>query len=172
MGCSVKGTPYYWLEHPDTYPIERMDFSEIFRVSAFNENDEFIFDIDYDAFENVLEKKKDGYSRKFLYKKINEPFDINQFIPMFAIARIDLEKGCTSITYQNSSSIYSCPDSSIRSIEEYNGSIRMDTEDYINDIIETTKSYFSSISSIHKVVVPVELRSKYSTYEASLSVPD
>lgn len=163
LGCSVKGTPYYWLKHPDTYPIERMDFSEIFRVSAFSKNNEFIFEIDYDIFENIMEGINADYRRKYLFKKKNDSLGIEQFFPLFAIVKIDLENGRTTILYQNSSTIYSCLELSPHDIEEYKGDIKADTEDYLNDIIETTKSYFCTMGTIHKVVVPVRLRSKYSS---------
>lgn len=54
LGCCVYGHPYYWIEHADAYPYYRPDYWENFRVAAFDEQDNYLFDFPYYDFHRTV----------------------------------------------------------------------------------------------------------------------
>ena len=66
IGSYVIGTPRFWIEHPDAYPTiqcERTDFLP----AAFQNDGNYLFDIDYVQFQKNLDSIQNGYTNRLLY---------------------------------------------------------------------------------------------------------
>ena len=48
LGSCIYGHPVYWLQHPDEYPSDRIDYFENFRISGFDSNGRFVSCRDYE----------------------------------------------------------------------------------------------------------------------------
>lgn len=156
IGCCVYGTPFYWLEHPDRYPAERMDYNSYFEPSAFNDDNEYLFQIDYSSFKDSVDKFKSAHEYELIFKRPDCQFDF--YYPLRAIITIDLNGEGSTVIYQNAAAVYIRPISEKKKIDQYNGAIQTDLEQYISDVIDLTKTFFSEKEGASKVIVPIELR--------------
>lgn len=156
IGCCVYGTPYYWFEHPDRYPAERMDYNSYFMPSALNDNDEYLFTIDYSKFEKSVEEFKSNYNYELIIKKPNCKFDF--YYPVRAIITLDMNSGGSTVRYQDTAEAYIRSISDKRNIEKFNGIIQIDTEQYTNDVIDLAETFFEKEENVSKVIIPIELR--------------
>lgn len=63
LGTCVYGHPFYWLEHPERYPEERVDYFDNFRPSIFDHQGKFIFNFDLiDKLTDEIDSIKEKYS--------------------------------------------------------------------------------------------------------------
>lgn len=56
IGCCVYGTPEYWIQNPQNYPSEKMDYWDIFRTSAFDMTGRYIFRANYSEIDSAIVK--------------------------------------------------------------------------------------------------------------------
>lgn len=61
LGCCLYGHPLYWLQHPDEYPSDRLDFFENFQVSGFDKKGKYIFCRDYELLSANIKTLSDNY---------------------------------------------------------------------------------------------------------------
>ena len=67
-GVCVYGHPYYWLEHPERFPEDRMDYDSFFRPSAFDSDG----NIDFCFNREGLQEKLDEIGRFYKYQFVSE----------------------------------------------------------------------------------------------------
>lgn len=156
IGCCVYGTPYYWFEYPDRYPEERMDYNYNFKTSAFDDNNDYMFAIDYPAFEESVKEIKSIYKYELLAKRPDCKFDF--YYPIRAIITLDLRGGGSTVRYQDTTTANIRPISDKQNIGKYNGDIQADTKQYIRDVTELAKTFFGKDEGVNKVIIPVGLR--------------
>ncbi len=62
IGSCVYGHPIYWLQHPNDYPVDRLDYFENFKISGFDKNGKYVFNCDYDSLGVRLKEISNNYN--------------------------------------------------------------------------------------------------------------
>ena len=133
-----------------------MDYNYYFKTSAFDDNNDYLFAIDYPSFDESVKEIKSLYKYELLAKRPDCKFDF--YYPIRAIITLDLRGGGSTVRYQDTATASIRPISDKKSIEKYNGDIKADTEQYIRDVTELTKTFFGKEECVSKVIIPIGLR--------------
>ena len=69
IGCSIIGSPFYWIMHPEEYNPYKFDFYDQFMPSAFRNNGEYLFEeeFDYDHLSMLINNISLNHSSRIYY---------------------------------------------------------------------------------------------------------
>lgn len=93
IGSYIIGTPRFWLEHPEAYPEVQCQ-RDAFLPAAFANNGEYLFNIDYNHLQMILNSIQDDYPNKIIYPGYE--FDIfsrsaqRKMIPLCVMMKYDV----------------------------------------------------------------------------------
>lgn len=68
-GTCVIGHPLYWIEHPDLYPTERLDYWWNFRTAAYRKDGSYCYTFDYYALDEKIKHLENKYKNALFTKK-------------------------------------------------------------------------------------------------------
>lgn len=108
MGCCVIGTPSFWLEHPEKYPMDRLDYNDWFNPAAFTANGEYLFPLEFDY--SRLKQQIDSisilyYDSLVIHKDVidlsstnlDDPLFVKQWLPLRIVVSYELSSDYISM---------------------------------------------------------------------------
>lgn len=160
LGCCIYGHPVYWLQHPDEYPSDRIDYFENFRISGFDSNGRFVFSRDYELLSANIKTISINYKGVISCKnRIFTPWrDSLKIGPKLFLLEYSKEddkvKLIAELKHEGGMYISDKHDISRMFLETNNISIG---DDYIHSVKHLLAHFLDTHIEIHKLLVPLNI---------------
>lgn len=173
VGCCVIGTPSFWLEYPELYPMDRLDYNDWFNTSAFSFDGEYLFPVEfnYSALNNIIDSLSANYYSFICYSGevvdtysplIDKPTLINKWIPVRAVVLYDfLTDNLSIISHIPKENIFCYTNATMDPIS-INEAIEDLQQHFILDFKQTLRTFLTESAQCKRIIATVYLKTNYS----------
>lgn len=158
IGCCTYGSPYYWIEHPEKYPEDRLDYNTNFQISAFDKEGHYIYDLDYSGMtESIDDIEREPGGLTIMNYQFNNFYKERRYMPLLVVLTINLDSKTILATSYIPDALYVCGVDSM-SVLPYKGNISVDCKDYYREVYERILPFVISNEKVTKINVPCHIK--------------